>query len=216
MASARRGRQIGFLAAALYLFYPRSFFVLEQGWTEPFLVFLLALVVFCAARWRAALPFALGLFLASKQYMVLAVPLVAHLPRPAGKAALVKAAAIVAVVVAALTVPFALWNVPAFMRDIVTLQMYQPFRDDALGFLAAFAWVTGLRLPSALAFVAAVVAIVVLRRRCPATPAAFATAIAVVYFAFFAFNKQAFANYYAFVLGALCCAVAAWNYVTEA
>ena len=43
---------------------------------------------------------------------------------------------------------------------------------------------------------------------CPRTPAGFAGGVALVYFAFFAFNKQAFENYYFFVIGALCCAVA--------
>ena len=36
-----------------------------------------------------------------------------------------------------------------------------------------------------------------------------AAAVAIVMFTFIAFNKQAFANYYYFVIGALCCAVAA-------
>ena len=36
-------------------------------------------------------------------------------------------------------------------------------------------------------------------------------AIAVTFFGFFAFNKQAFANYYFFVVGALYATVAAWR-----
>jgi hypothetical protein len=43
-------------------------------------------------------------------------------------------------------------------------------------------------------------------RRAPRSPAGFATAAAVTYLAFFAFNKQAFCNYYSFVVAALCCA----------
>ena len=37
IATARPGR-LGFAAAALMLFTPRAFFVLEQGWTEPYVV----------------------------------------------------------------------------------------------------------------------------------------------------------------------------------
>jgi hypothetical protein len=215
IARARGGR-IGLAAAALYLFSPRSFFVLEQGWTEPFLVLLLGLVVFCACRFRAGLGVALGLFLASKQYLLLAVPLIPLL-RPPGhdRETLRRWSLTVAlpavVVVAALTLPFAVWNLPAFVHDVVTLQVQQPFRADALTFLAAFAYLTGVRLPSSLAFLAAILAMVVAWQRCPRTPSGFALAVGFVFFAFFAFNKQAFCNYYSFVVGALCVALGSWQ-----
>jgi len=215
IARARGGR-MALAAAVLYLFSPRSFFVLEQGWTEPFLVLLLALVVFCACRFRAGLGVALGLFLASKQYLLLAVPLIPLL-RPLGhdretlrRWSLTVALPAVAVV-AVLALPFAVWNLPAFLHDVVTLQVQQPFRDDALTFLAAFAYLTGVRLPSSLAFLAAILAMVVAWRRCPRTPSGFALAVAFVFFAFFAFNKQAFCNYYSFVVGALCVALGSWQ-----
>jgi len=215
IARARGGR-MALAAAVLYLFSPRSFFVLEQGWTEPFLVLLLALVVFCACRFRAGLGVALGLFLASKQYLLLAVPLIPLL-RPPGhdREALRRWSLTVALpavaVVAVLALPFAVWNLPAFVHDIVTLQAQQPFRNDALTFLAAFAYLTGVRLPSSLAFLAAILAMVVAWRRCPRTPSGFALAVAFVFFAFFAFNKQAFCNYYSFVVGALCVALGSWQ-----
>src|SRR6185295_8463076 len=66
LAFARPGRN-ALAAAALLLFTPRGFFVLEAGWTEPFAVLFLAATVFAlcrAPRW-AAIP--LGLLLASKQ-----------------------------------------------------------------------------------------------------------------------------------------------------
>ena len=70
MAYTRRGR-LGGLAAALFLFTPRNLFVLEQSWTEPFVVLFLAATVWCAARHPRVAPYALGLFLAVKQYAVL-------------------------------------------------------------------------------------------------------------------------------------------------
>jgi 4-amino-4-deoxy-L-arabinose transferase-like glycosyltransferase len=211
MGAARRGR-LGFLAAALYLFYPRSFFVMSRGWTEPLVIALLALVVFCACRWRRALPFAVGLFLVSKQYLVLALPPLLllwpastrwrDLRGPVGKAVLIGAA---------VSLPLALWNFRPFWDSVAVLQLHQPFRDDALSFPAAVAHVLDLRAPSVLAFVAAGVAIAVARRRCAHTPYGFAAAMALVFFAFFAFNKQAFCNYYHFVVGTLCLAVAVWR-----
>jgi len=45
--------------------------------------------------------------------------------------------------------------------------------------------------------------------RAARTPAGFALGVSALFLAFFALNKQAFANYYIFVIGALCVAVAA-------
>jgi len=56
---------------------------------------------------------------------------------------------------------------------------------------------------------AAGVATVLVLRRAPRTPAGFAAGASLVFLAFFAFNKQAFCNYYFFVIGGICCALAA-------
>jgi len=45
-----RPRGFGIVAAALYLTTPRLFFVLEQSWTEPFLVLGVTAVLFAACR----------------------------------------------------------------------------------------------------------------------------------------------------------------------
>jgi len=47
------------LTASLFLLTPRVFYVLGHAWTEPLLVFAFSLVMFCALRWRGALPCAL-------------------------------------------------------------------------------------------------------------------------------------------------------------
>jgi hypothetical protein len=208
LAAARPGRA-GALAAALLLFSPRTFFVLEQGWTEPFLVLLLAATVYCACRWPRALPVALGLLLAVKQTMIFVPFLV---PLLAGGAAswrdwwqLLRRAALVALVI---SVPLALWNLRDFIVSVVTLQLYQPMRPDALSYAAWLEWL-GKPPPSWLAFVAIIPAVALALWRGARTPAGFAAGVALVYGAFFAVNKQAFCNYYFFVLGALCCAVAA-------
>src|SRR6185437_5553968 len=49
IALSRPGR-IATAAAALFLFTPRGFFVLEAGWTEPMAVLMLAALVFAACR----------------------------------------------------------------------------------------------------------------------------------------------------------------------
>jgi hypothetical protein len=96
------------------------------------------------------------------------------------------------------------------MRNVVWLQTREPFRGDSLSYLAwgalhglgrgSFVWAIGA------AIVAAVVSIVTTRN----SPEGFTASATLTTFAFFAFGSKAFCNYYFFVIGALCCAIAAW------
>lgn len=210
-------------AAALLLFTPQSFFVIEAGWTEPLAILMLAATVFVAGReglrWAALLPLTLGLLFACKQYLVLAAPLVLLLPaglpaslpgvrRLAGRRLALLVMALL--VTAAVSLPMAAWDVEAFVHSAVTLQFHQPFRPDALSFLVPYAASQGGVLPPVwTCFAAAGAAGLLALWRCPRTPAGFAAGLALVFFAFFATSKQAFCNYYALVLAALCCALAA-------
>ena len=208
----RRPGVVSFGAAAMLLLMPRAMYVLERGWSEPLVVLLLAATVFCALRLPRAMPWVLGLYLASKQYvpfglgaaaMLVAQPLTARAAVTAFGKALLTAAVV--------TLPFVLWDARAFWHSAVALQFNQPFRWDSLSFLA---WMRGgdrSPLPApllAVPFVAVAAATALVLWRCRHTAAGFAAGTALVFFAFFAFNKQAFANYYYFVTGAMCCAVA--------
>jgi uncharacterized membrane protein len=197
-------------AAALFLFTPRGLFVVEQGWTEPYVVLLFAATVWCACRAPALMPFALGLFFAVKQYAILAAPLVVLLHAGAGAwrktGRTVLQAALVAAVV---TVPFVVAGPAAFVHDVLMLQIAQPFRPDSLSYLAEWAGLTGRTPWTWLAFVVTPVVLVLCVRWAPRNVAGFAGAVALTTLVFFAFNKQAFVNYYFFVVGALCCALAA-------
>lgn len=208
LALARPGRS-GALAGALLLFSPRVFFVLEQGWTEPFLVLLLALTVACACRWPRALPLALGLLLAGKQTMVFVPPLALLLVGGWGRWrawwALLWRAGVVALVV---SLPLALGALRGFVYAVLVLQLYQPLRTDALSYAAALTR-SGLPAPTWLAFAAVALALALALWRGAPTPAGFAAGVSLVYLAFFVVNKQAFCNYYFFALGALCCGIAA-------
>ncbi len=201
----------GTLLSALFLFTPRSFFVVEQGWTEPFVALGLAGTVFCSLRFPRGLPWVLGLFLATKQYLVFAAPatwlLVAD-PRPAKKDLLRMLAEVVGIA-AVVSLPMALWDVKAFWHDVAALQVYQPFRVEAMSYLAWWAGQGHERLPTALAFLAAAGGVGLGLWRAPRTAGGFALTCCLAFLGFFAFNKQAFCNYYAFVVGALCVAAAA-------
>jgi len=210
IAYCRPGRAAA-LAAALLLFTPRGFFVLGRGWTEPFVVLMLAATVFCACRnVRWGLAVSLGLLFAVKQYMVFAAPLALLLvPPPWTVRSVLRLfipAGVVAVVVSA---PLALWDWHAFYHSAATVQKVAPFREDALSYLVWIYHQHGTKLPVGVAFAALGAGIGLSLWRCPRDPAGFAAAVAMGYLPFIAFNKQAFANYYYFVIGALCCAVAA-------
>jgi hypothetical protein len=202
-----RPHGFGAFAAALFLTTPRIFFVLEQAWTEPFVVLGLTVVVFFACRYIRAVPWLFGGFLALKQYLALAIPasllLVRH-PREALR--FFAAASIVAI---ALTLPFILWNPGAFWKSVVALQFHQPFRLDALSYLSWWALRGHPQPAGTVSFIAAAIAAGISLWRLPRTPAGFAAALGLTFFAFFAFNKQAFCNYYFFVIGAFAVALAA-------
>jgi hypothetical protein len=209
MAATQR-TLVGFLAAALLLFSPRTFFVIEQSWTDTYVVALLAVLVFCAVRAPRAVGVALGLFLVSKHYLFLALPMLWLLRHQLGRGRRLAITLLTAFVVgAAITLPLALRDFPAFWHNLVTVQTQMPFRLDSLSFTAALARLTGQPFSSTLGFLAWLVGAAVALRRCPATPAGFSAGLTLSYFAFFAFNRQAFCNYYFFILGALCVAVAA-------
>ena len=211
MTTARPGG-LGAIAAALYLTTPRLFFVLEQSWTEPFVVLGAALVVVAACRVPRLTPWIFGAFVAIKQYLVFALPAALLLVRRRdGAGGVVGLLARGAIVGTAVTLPFVLWNPAAFVRSVVTLQVHQPFRTDALSYLAW--WVQqGHPVPStAIPFVLASAAAALAGWRLPRSAAGFAAALSLTFLVFFAWNKQAFANYYAFVLGTLFLVVAAWT-----
>jgi hypothetical protein len=205
------------LAAALLLFTPRVFFILGRAWTEPLVVMLLAATIFCACRKSKWLPLALGLFLASKQYLIFAAPLTfLLLPEPfefrsrESWMRWLRLLLVAGLVAALITLPLALWDFRAFWFSLFTVQKKAPFRWDALSYLVFIgfrnsAWIPGVWV----ALLAAIFAIALGAWKAPRNAGGFGLALGLTYVAFFAFNKQAFCNYYFFTSGAFCCAIAA-------
>jgi hypothetical protein len=206
---ARAGEGVsGELAALFVLFQPRTFFVLEQSWTEPLVLACFAAAVLACLRWRGPLlaGAALGALAASKQTSpFMLVPLAFALP-PQGRR---KALLIAAGVAAALLVPFALWDVGGFFRGVIRMQLLQPFREDSLSLSALLAhlwpadygWLALVGLALSIALLAAC-----LRRNTSLLQAAAAAAAA--WFVLLLLNKQAFCNYYWLCVGLICATVA--------
>jgi hypothetical protein len=199
---------VGLTAAALLLFIPDTLYLLTMGWTEPLMLVTLATVIVSARKAPRMLPIALGLFFASKQYSLLAVPLaVLLLPRPSWRhylSLVTKAGAVAAI----LTLPFALWDIHGFWWSLVTFQILAPFRSDALSVSSALVRHGLPAIPQWFVVIVVLAAMVFAMRRSPHTPSGFAGSLALVCLVFFALNKQAFCNYYFFCAGALCLSIA--------
>ena len=207
MALARGGR-IGFAAAALYLLTPRGFFVLEQGWTEPFVVLMLAGTVFCACRFPRWTPLMLGLLLASKQYIFIAFPAALLLaPRPWLSMRFWRFWIVAAAVALAVTLPMALWDVHEFANSVLNIR--DIFRVDSLSYLSAVALVTGWEPGGWVKYVALVPVIGLVLFKAPHTPSGFAASAGLLFLVLFAFAPHSAANYFFGCIGAMCCAVAA-------
>ena len=209
MLAPQRGR-LPLLAVATLLFTPRMFFVIEQGWTEPFGVALFALLLVAVARESRFRWLALGMLIAWKQYTVFLLPLAALLfPRPLDWRAYGRMVLGAVAVATVITLPFFLWDPAAFWRNVVQFQFVQPFRTEALDFPAW--WVSLGHPPFDIVpwmLGATAVALVAVLVRPAVGPSGFAAASAFVYGAFFAFSKQSFCNYWWFMLGILACGLA--------
>ena len=178
---------------ALVLFQPRTFFILEQAWTEPISAALLVGAVHAYVRNQLTLSSILfGFAAVSKQYMVVLAPLLLFLPKFRKKEILIAAAA-----AAATLLPFLLWNAQGFWHGVVDSQLDTPVRLAASNSIAAFlqreheievaTWV-GFTL-----WILVPLAASLWRRTIPLAPiAAFTVSLALL----FNFGKQAFPNYY--------------------
>ena len=195
------------LAAGLLLFTPRGFFALEQSWTEPFAIAWLGLAVWAASARRPVLAaVALGLAMATKQYLVLAAPMLWHLGATADERRTLVLAAGATVVVALLP---ALGDPQGFFHSAVMVQVREELRMDALSLAVPLARWTGAPLPG-IAYAALVAAAALAAAwRAPSTPAGATAALAVTLLTAFAFGKKAFCNYYVLVIAVLAMAIAA-------
>lgn len=208
--------RLSLVAATLLLFSPFCLTVIRTAWTDPFVVVTFCGVLWCAVHRPTWLAYAVGLWLASKQYVVLLLPL-AWLLLPAKSSwreqlrFFGKALATALVV----TLPMVLWNVSAFVHSAIALQFVQPFRGDSLSFLVVYKMLSGVQPAFWVPFVFIALATVLALRCAPRAPSGFALSVAFVFLVFVAFNKQSFMNYYFVVFGALCGTLATWDLFAE-
>lgn len=204
-----KGERLCQLLPLTFLFLPRSLFVIEQSWTEPLVVVSMAGFALAAesGRWPALTGGLLGLWLSSKQYVALAIPMILKLRRWR------LTTWICAVAVGlALVLPFAVWDFRAMMENVLYFFLKSPARGDALS-LYGFAVALGVS-PSAGWIGAAAAclwigALAWFTWKMPRNLPGMLFAAAGMWIFFFLFGKQAFANYFYLVGFTLLLAVAA-------
>jgi hypothetical protein len=205
-----RSDRIGLLFGALFLFLPPGIYVLQMSWIEPISALFLVQTLYCALRKPGLAWLPLGLLLATKQYMPVALLLLPLMAIPWKRTA----ALLTVALAMAVTLPMALWNIPAFVHSAISFHLRSPYRSDALSFQAWWGYErAGWTGPSWPAFVAMGFAMAACLRWAPRRSGGFAMAIAFCFLVFFSLSKQAFANYYYLILAACCAAACLENWI---
>lgn len=175
---------------SVLLLSPLTLLVESRGFNEPFVYMTLCAAIYAAVKKRWWLPIALGLFLASKQYNVLALPLIAYLVCPFRFKSYWKLTGW-SVLTAALTIlPFAVWNLRSLWHDMVVFHFRQPYRLDALSLAVPFPWM--MKVGPVLVLLFLVWALRAGNRSAAMFPAAYGVTLLLFFFT----SKQAFPNYY--------------------
>ena len=140
-----------------------------------------------------------GVLAAAKQYSpILAIPLAFALPPRARW----RSIGIAAALTVATLLPFVLWDPGEFWRDVVAMQINQPFRLDALSWLVPIAVALQRPVSAIWGFLGAGILFVLLLR--PGNSLAQVLRVSTAAFiTFVLFNKQAFCNYYWLAVGLL-------------
>lgn len=197
----------GAVAAVLLLTTPRVLFVLEQAWTDVYLVGLIALVAWSAQRFPRFTGMLFGLLIATKQYAVFLIPLgLLLIPPPWDRR---KVARFVLEAIAAglvVTLPWILWDPARFFGSLFVSG--SPFRVEALSFLAYTAVDGKPVYPIYIQFVFVGLAYLLCLFRAARGPAGFALSCALVINVLFSFSKHAFCNHHFLALGMAAVALA--------
>lgn len=205
--AAGRSTGLAVLAVAVWLFTPRAFFALEQAWTEPLALVWLGAAVLAASRdrrvWAAVF---VGLAAATKQYLVLAVPLLPLLDPP-GESRRWRGVTIAVGAAAAATLPGLVADPQGFLGSVVMVQVREVLRMDSLSLAVTYAHATGGPLPGAVYVTLVLGALALAAWAAPRNGAGFTAALAVTLLTTFAFGKKAFCNYYIAVIAVLAMAI---------
>lgn len=186
------------LVALLFASIPAWTFVVQAGWTE---MVTLALIVGAGVSWTklpTIAPASLGLAVASKQYFLVALPLLLFHPSIRGKRAMV-----VLFVAAATLIPFVILDPIHLWQSIVAFHVNTPPRTNSANLVGLLA-LAGIDWHPPVLIVVVVPALVAawaaLRSR---RLSGFTAGLALTLGTFFMISSQAFSNYW-FLIAGLC------------
>lgn len=204
--SRPEGRAFAELLALAWLFTPRSLFVIEQSWTEPLVIVTMAAFALAVAAGRGpvATGAAFGLWLSSKQYVLLAVPLVARLRRLP-----LRAWAAALALGLALALPFMIWNFEGLLNNLLLFFLKSDPRPDSNSLFGLLYALTERQLPWALVLLYWLGALAWFTWRMPRNLPGLLFSTAGLWLFFFLMGKQAFMNYFHLIGFTLLLAVAA-------
>ena len=200
-----RGSAVLGLLPLLVALHPKVTYADQQAWTEPLLVALLALMVWAVVRGRPWLAvFCLALALASKQHIILLLPVAAVWPAFGLRRTLYSAGiALVAIS------PWIIAGPKDFWHDAVSVNLgYKvlPYALDLPALADRHGHTIGFGLTALGLLIAYVLALRLVRREQSAS--AFAAGCALVVLALDITNKQSFFNHYTLATGLM--AMARW------
>jgi len=200
---------IGRAAAVLGVASVSAIPMLTGAWTEPASVALMACLVLALERRRHAFAaLSLGLLLVSKQYFVVAIPIIWLIRQWLNRRMILIALG----AAAAVTLPLFLVDPATFWKAIMGIQG-APLRPDSVSLLVSSVKEFGWPPPwtyGVLPVLGGGLTAITLTLRAPRTPPAFAASVGLTLLVTILLNKQAFMNYYFFVSGALLIAAVAW------
>jgi hypothetical protein len=190
--------------AGLWLVVPGWVLLVNRSWTEPLLVAALAAAILALRSGRTALAVvALAVALASKQHIVLLLPLFAFWPS-FGLRRAVKAGLLAFLVV----LPWLIAGPHAFWHDAVDSNLGLGAQTKALS-LQALLLRHGVTVGGWFLAIALVAAYALVLWRVPRTPSGLALGCAAVMWTFDLANTQTFFNHYMLPIGLLLIALAA-------
>ncbi len=181
------------LITLLFLYNPRGLFVLEQAWSEPFILGFFALFVYLFIRNQKSswLPVLYGYLVSLKQYLVFFI--FSYLILEKRKSRIFTMLGIIILT----TLPFWLWDAHSFLKYGLLFQFKTPFREDGLTLVSVFyrwfGWTAGKGLAVVLGFA---INIFWLWRFKKESVSNYLYLSTLTLFSMFLMGSQAFCNYY--------------------